>query len=190
MKAPTTIFLLRHASSRPDYNIPESQWPLSDDGLRQSRELVQKLVLLEVSAIYSSPYGRARETVRPFAEHSGQTVLIHDDLRERKLTPTQQANWLELVERSFSDDQFAVPGGESAAQAYQRFRTAVAQIAERHLGQRVLVASHGNVIALFLKGLNNTFGFLAWKQMPNPALYRIEFMDSGPRWDESFRVVH
>ncbi len=59
----TTIFLLRHAESAPHKDLPEPEWPLSEQGAKQALEICDLLLPLNIDRIFSSPYKRARETV-------------------------------------------------------------------------------------------------------------------------------
>jgi broad specificity phosphatase PhoE len=52
----------------------------------------------------------------------------------------------------------------------------------RHaVGARLLVASHGNLIALILKTLEPAVGYSFWEQMPTPAIYHLEHDGIGWR---------
>ena len=61
----TTIVLIRHAESSPSRDIPESNWPLSSRGIVQAQELGEALSDIGITAVISSPYRRALDTVRP-----------------------------------------------------------------------------------------------------------------------------
>ena len=52
----TTVFLLRHAESTVDPALPESDWPLSEAGLRQASELCTTLAPLGIDHVVSSPF--------------------------------------------------------------------------------------------------------------------------------------
>ena len=63
MSPNTRLYLVRHAESAPSPDLPEPEWPLSDDGRVQAEALVPTLAKLDISAAYSSPYPRAVDTV-------------------------------------------------------------------------------------------------------------------------------
>jgi 2,3-bisphosphoglycerate-dependent phosphoglycerate mutase len=49
-----------------------------------------------------------------------------------------------------------------------------------HEGQTLLVASHGNALALFLSTLDGGFGHEGWRSMRNPDLYRVSYDNGRP----------
>src|SRR5690349_3047397 len=81
----TTLYLVRHAESAPSDDVPEPDWPLSARGVAQASALAPAMRGLGITAIYSSPYLRARHTVAPLAEALGLPVTVRDALRERAL---------------------------------------------------------------------------------------------------------
>jgi 2,3-bisphosphoglycerate-dependent phosphoglycerate mutase len=81
----TCLCLVRHAQSLPFPHQPESDWVLSPVGIEQARGLVPILKRHGVQKVYSSPYVRCRETLRPFAEAHGIELAIHEGLRERRI---------------------------------------------------------------------------------------------------------
>lgn len=111
---------------------------------------------------------------------------MRPDLRERILVSGIVPHYLELVEASFRDPEFAPPGGESARACQTRIRQALDDLALNHCGQVVLACSHGNAIAFYLRSLDERFDFERWRCMPNPALYRVDYSDGQPEWDEAF----
>ena len=48
----------------------------------------------------------------------------------------------------------------------------------RHRGGQVLVATHGNMLALLLNGMDSTFGYDFWRRLSFPDVYRLAFDDA------------
>ena len=69
--------------------------------------------------IVSSPYPRAKETIRPLAELLNLPILLEEDFRERKI-----GCWVEdfngYCKRQWEDFSYALPEGESLQQVQQR----------------------------------------------------------------------
>src|SRR5690606_1494565 len=86
--APLDVLLIRHAESVPvgtrSYNVDDR--PLTDAGRTAAAELAYELEDYELTAIYSSPYARALETLEPLARLRGLHVHELVDLRERRLS--------------------------------------------------------------------------------------------------------
>ena len=58
--------------------------------------------------------------------------------------------------------------------------------------QTIVAATHGNLLALLLNGLDSTFGYEFWKRMTFPDVFELRFEDavlSGVRrvWKEAAR---
>ena len=171
----TEIVLIRHASSAPDPAVPEPDWPLSADGVAQARDLAQDPSLSTVTRIFTSPFLRARDTVAPLAARLDLPVRVHEDLRERCLSPRRLDDWSTQLERSWRDFDHALPGGESSRQCQARVTAALHEIVAEAEGHRIALASHGNAISLFLHGLDGRFGFEDWAAMRNPDLFEVEW---------------
>lgn len=185
----TTIYLIRHAESAPDLHLPEPFWPLSPVGRRQAKDLVPLLRDLSPTHIYSSPYPRAIDTVRAFADTANLPIALDHDVRERRLTATHHPDWLALVERAWTDFDFRLPECESSREAQTRMRLAIERIMERHIGETTLVASHGNAIGLLLNALDPAFGFRQWKTLRNPDVICLKAPAGKLEWDRSYKFA-
>jgi 2,3-bisphosphoglycerate-dependent phosphoglycerate mutase len=180
----TTIYLVRHAESEPSADTPEPAWPLSARGLAQATSLVPAMHGLGISAIYSSPFPRALQTVAPLAAALAVDVSVIDALRERALGRVQFGDDIgSIVQRCWADASFALPGGESNAACTGRVVQAIAQLATRHGGKSIAVASHGNALALYLGTLEPSFGYEQWRSMRNPDLFRVVYDQDRATWD-------
>ena len=187
--SPARVVLIRHAESKPAANLPESEWPLSRTGKIQAEALVKTLRIQGIEAVYSSPYLRAIDTVKPFAEAVGLEVHIDTNLRERELTHGFHADWKELIHKAWDDLTFALPGCESGLDCQARIRGCVDGLALRNHGRTIAVASHGNAIGLFLNSLDGTFGLEGWASMNKPDVFCVEYDSGGtPTWDTAFNI--
>ena len=62
-------------------------------------------------------------------------------------------DWRAHLKRSWEDFDYAAPGGESGRIAQARIVRVLDTIASRHSAGTVIVASHGNLIALALNAI-------------------------------------
>ncbi len=181
--APLDVLLVRHAEPLPfgTPDLHDDDRPLTDAGRSAADELAAELDGWEVTAIYSSPYDRAVQTVRVLAERRGLPVHLLDDLRERRLSPEPHDEWRVTLERSWSDADFELPGGESGRTAQRRAMAVLDLLRTRHAdGGRIVLGSHGNLISLILQALQPEVGYDFHMAMPTPALYRLTH--DGLRW--------
>ena len=181
--APLDVLLVRHAEpisfGTPD--IHDDDRPLTDAGRAAADELAAELDGWEITAIYSSPYERAVQTVTILAERRGLTIQLLDDLRERRLSVEPHDEWRATLERSWDDADFELPGGESGRSAQRRAIAILDLLRTRHAdGGRIVLGSHGNLISLILQALQPEVGFEFHMAMPTPALYRLTH--DGLRW--------
>jgi 2,3-bisphosphoglycerate-dependent phosphoglycerate mutase len=181
--APLDVLLVRHAEPIPvgTPDIHDDDRPLTDAGRAAADELATELDGWEITAIYSSPYERAVQTVTVLAERRGIPVQLLDDLRERRLSLEPHDAWRTTLERSWSDADFELPGGESGRTAQRRAIAILDLLRTRHAdGGRIVLGSHGNLISLVLQALQPEVGFDFQMAMPTPALYRLTH--DGLRW--------
>jgi 2,3-bisphosphoglycerate-dependent phosphoglycerate mutase len=181
--APLDVLLVRHAEPTPigAPDVLDDDRPLSEAGREAAHELAAELDGWEITAIYSSPYARALETVTILAERRGMRVQLLNDLRERRLSIEPHDEWRESLARSWTDAEFALPGGETGRDAQRRAIATLDLLRVRHPdGGRLVVGSHGNLISLILQALEPGVGFEFHMAMPTPALYRLTH--DGLRW--------
>jgi len=180
------VILVRHAMPIPTYapgwEDRDDDRPLSEEGFRQADELALELDAYGLTAVYSSPYPRARQTVEPTAARHGLEVQLLADLRERRLMAGQRPDWREHLQRSWSDPGYAMNGGESSRDAQRRGVGVLDLLRIRHNeGGRLLVGSHGNLISLILQALEPGVDMDFHLAMPTPALYHLQHDGVGWR---------
>ena len=132
---------------------------LNAEGLAQAHALGARLAAEHIDLLLSSDLGRALQTASAIAAHSGHEVVIEPRLRERRmgifqgLTPAEvQARHPEEYARfSSHDPDYAIPGGESMRQLYERSVACFTELAERHAGLTLAVVTHGGVLAMFYR---------------------------------------
>jgi 2,3-bisphosphoglycerate-dependent phosphoglycerate mutase len=181
--APLDLILIRHAEPVPfgTPDVADDDRPLSDDGRRAAGELAEELDGWEVTAVYSSPYARALETVAILADRRRLPIQVIEDLRERRLSVEPHETWADSLERSWDDADFSLPGAESNRSAQRRGVGTLDLLRVRHPdGGRLVVGSHGNLISLILQALEPDVGFAFHMDMPMPAVYRLTH--DGMRW--------
>lgn len=166
--------LVRHAEAvaPSDPGHEENDRPLAVGGRRDAERLADELAAEAVAAIYSSPYPRAVQTVEPLARRLRLEISLVDDLRERLLSSGALPDWREQLQRSWTEFGYALEDGESSAEAQRRVSEVLATLGRRHPGGRIVVASHGNLIALALHAIApEQVDFEFWAAMPTPAVY-------------------
>ena len=158
----TEIWVVRHGETPWNVVRRVQGWediPLNEKGIEQAQALGKHLATLKatgdgVDAIYTSDLKRAHHTASILADSLGLTLNIEPGVRERHFgvlqgliygEMDQQAPEAAKVWRS-RDPDAELPGGESLGFFHQRVVQAIDDIAAKHLGQRVMVVSHGGAM--------------------------------------------
>src|SRR2546429_2212998 len=156
MKAPTLVFLVRHALTRRTGAVLQGRAPgvhLSDDGRRQADGVAARLAALpKIAALYASPLERARETAAAIARARGLAVRVERGLSEldvgawtgRSLKRVARRPEWRAVQRHPSGFRF--PGGESFTEMQARIVSSLARLVERHAGAVLVAVSHADPI--------------------------------------------
>jgi 2,3-bisphosphoglycerate-dependent phosphoglycerate mutase len=180
-----TILLVRHAEpvAPGTAGFDEFTRPLTAKGMRDAERLSETLAGMRIDGAYSSPYLRARQTIEPIARARGLTIETVDDLRERLLSAVEAPDWRSHLRRSWDDFDYAAAGGESGRIAQARVMRVLDTIASRHRGGTVILASHGNLIALALHAVMAGVDYEFWESIPTPAVFTL--IREGDRWTVS-----
>ena len=166
----STLYLVRHAHAE---WTPDENRPLSARGQADAEQVAHVLGGVPITAIYASPARRARETVAPLAAHLGLSIHILPGLRERELCNTAVSDFFEAVKATWSDPSFAHPGGESNATAQGRGVAVVHRLQKRHRDERIVLATHGNLLALVLQHFDPRVDFAFWRSLTMPDIYAL-----------------
>lgn len=168
--------------------MPEPEWALSERGEQQADALVPILAALGIEHVYSSPFRRCRDTLRPFAERTGVPLTIHPGLRERCLSSQWLGDFREVWERSWADFSFALEGGESSRTCRDRIAAAVADIVASAPGRTLALGSHGYSIGLLLTTLDPTYGIREAGTLRTPEIIKLVHEGDVLQWDRDFSL--
>ncbi|MDY0890976.1 histidine phosphatase family protein [Frigoribacterium sp. CFBP9030] len=144
----TLLYLVRHGET--DWNRARriqgaTDIPLNDLGRSQARETGDLLSRRRVTAVVASPLVRAVETGAIIADVLGLPAPLHvPAIAERRYGEAEGLTGTEVEARFPAGTP--VPGRESRTDLVARVLPALADIARRHDGGLVVVATHGAVI--------------------------------------------
>jgi len=152
----TLVLLVRHGRTPTTGRILPGRAPglhLAEAGLREAETVADRIARMPaVTAVYSSPMERARETADRIGAARGVAVVVEPDLSEcdngawtgaelRALAKTPE--W-RIVQRHPSGFRF--PQGESFIEMQTRVTSALARLVARHPGETVVAVSHADPI--------------------------------------------
>lgn len=178
----TIIGLIRHGVT--DWNQQgrmqgQNDIPLNNDGREQAKLLGKRLAEEQWDFIYASNMKRARETAEIIADMMGKSLSAADErLRERTFGRIDGTTEVERLEKWGPQWRSLEHGGELEANVLARAMDFLNEIERKHRGKRVLVVTHGAVIAIVLR---NLFPDLPDEPLHNTCV-NVLYKD-GDRWD-------
>lgn len=189
--AATRILLVRHgqtAWNRAQRIQGHVDIALNDTGVAQAQALAASMQGEPISAVYSSDLSRAQATAQAVAEHNGLPLHTEPALRERHYGAFEgltyadiETQWPEQAEAwRRRDPAFAPNGGESLLDLVARVRPALEAIAARHVGEQIMLVTHGGVIDViyrFASGMDLS-AKRTW-ELTNTAVNRLLWSPQG-----------
>jgi len=183
---PTTLVLVRHGET--DWNRERrfqghANTPLNDAGRRQAGELATLLRGDGLSAVYTSPLLRAKDTATIVAAGLGLDPYELEELREIDVGDWQGLTIDEV--RTRHPEQLDVawrsgwPNGETHEELAERVLPALLDLDRRHAGERVLGVTHAGPIRVVLAaaaGLSHEESRLQIGPLENCAIFRFAIL--------------
>ena len=162
-----TYYFIRHAHSI--YTPDEINRPLSDKG-QASLVQLEFLAYKSITAIYSSPYQRAIQTVEPLAQSLKLSIQTDKRLIERKLSSQAIADrdFEQCLMQLWSQPTFSLVGGESNQQAQQRALAFLYELESKHQNEEIIISSHGNLICILLCAFDLSIDYNFWHNLSMP----------------------
>lgn len=155
MMCMTRFLLIRHATTNSVGKSLTGRMPgtpLNEEGALQAQQLAQRLAVLPIAAIYSSPVERALQTAACMAKVLQLEPVTSDDFLELDFGQWTGASFDTLA----GDQQFQrfnsfrshtrIPDGETMLEAQGRIVSGLQKCCSRHSGQTVAVVSHSDMI--------------------------------------------
>jgi probable phosphoglycerate mutase len=155
----TTFLLIRHGHTDLVGNTLAGRSEgvhLSVQGEREVAELTRRIRDFEITAVFSSPLERTRETARPLADALGLEVMVREDLNE-----IDYGLWTGMKMSSLAEDPAwarynrfrsgtGIPGGEWFVDVQARVVRLLEELRAEHPHETLAVVSHGDVIRVAL----------------------------------------
>lgn len=162
------IYFIRH--SLKDRQIKKQDAPLSQEGQSLAELLPAVFSDIAVDTIYSSPYIRSIDTVKPIAESKGLPIIIKDSLGERKVgtsvTPVDN-----FAETQWNDFDFKLENGESLNEVKIRLLAALDDCLKQE-DHVMIIGGHSTAFAVLFHTLTHgKFGYQEYKKMPSPGIF-------------------
>ena len=172
----TQLYFVRHA--HPLYrNHNDAGRELSPRGLEDRKLVTAFLMDKEIDAVLSSPYSRAVDTVRHFADTVRMPIIHIPDFRERLVAGKWIDDFDTFCRQQWADFSYRLPGGECLQEVQDRNISGVMRVLKEYAGQRVVIGSHGTAISTVLNYFDPTFGYEGFESIRRlmPWIVRLDF---------------
>jgi broad specificity phosphatase PhoE len=182
LSTPRTLLLIRHAAPERQPSLPAREWRLSPRGRASCAALAEAVAPYAPRAVIASEEPKARETAELVAHPLGLSVETEANLHEqdRRAVPYfgSTERFAAVVRAFFARPDELVFGGETAAQACERFAAAVDEVLATYPTANLAIVTHGTVISLVVGARTNTDPYTLWQRLGLPALLAIRL----PEW--------
>lgn len=170
----TKVYYVRHAE--PNYrNHDDRTRELTEKGLSDRKKVTAFLWDKGITVVASSPFKRALDTMKDFADLSGLEIELIEDFRERKIgvwvedfTAFSQKQWL--------DFSYKLSDGECLQEVQDRNVTALKRLIEKYKGKNIVLGGHGTALCTILNYFDASFGYQDFLEMKAKMPWIVELV--------------
>lgn len=174
----TTAYFVRHAE--PDFtNHNDMERPLTIKGKEDSKLVTDYLRDKDIEIVLSSPYLRAVETVKDFADSFGHTIITVEDFRERKVDGVWIEDFNRFTEQQWSDFNYKLSDGECLNEVQIRNVNALKQVIKEYSDKNIVIGSHGTALSTIINYFKPSFGFVDFQRIRTIMPWIVKFTFQG-----------
>ncbi|MBQ8316054.1 MAG: histidine phosphatase family protein [Lachnospiraceae bacterium] len=174
----TRVYFIRHAE--PNYNNHDDMTrELSEKGLKDRVLVTEFLRDKQIDAVLSSPFKRAVDTVRDFAEKSGLEIKVVEDFRERRIDNCWIEDFNGFCKKQWEDFNYKLSDGESLEEVQTRNIAALKNVLKRYEGKNLVVGSHGTALSTIINYYDKSFGYAQFEEIRGLMPWVVPFSFEG-----------
>ncbi len=179
----TTVYFVRHAQPEHDH-IDDRTRPLTEEGIADSKIVLETLKDKEIDAFYCSPYKRSISTIQEVAEYYEMDIQIDERLRERKKGVNGNSHG--MFQKRWADLEYHEEGGESVGMVQRRNIEALKEILATNDGKNIVIGTHGTALSSIMNYYIPEFGCDDFLRIIDWMPYIVEMDFEGQNfWDLS-----
>jgi len=170
----TTIYFVRHC--KPDAKIYDDRnRPLTEEGLEDSKQVLEILKDKKIDIFISSPYKRSYDSIKKAADYYKKNIITDERLRERKAG--KNSNNHEMFKKRWADFNFAEEDGESIGSVQKRNIEALNEILEKYQNKTIVIGTHGTALSSILNYYDTSFNGESFMKIIDlmPYIVKMEF---------------
>lgn len=176
----TELYFVRHAEPNHS-NHDDASRELTEKGLRDRRLATAFLADKNITAVLSSPFKRAVDTVQDFADAAGLSVLTDPDFRERRVDSVWIDDFDGFCKQQWADFDYRLTDGETLHMVQERNLAALRRALHTYSGQAVAVGSHGTALSTLVHYFDPTFGHEDFKSIAKLMPWIVRFTFDGTK---------
>lgn len=174
----TNVYFIRHAEPNYD-NHDDMTRELSEKGLKDRVLVTEFLQDKQIDAVLSSPFKRAVDTVREFAEQQEMEIEIIEDFRERRIADCWVEDFKDFCKKQWEDFSYKLSDGECLREVQTRNITALKNVLKQYEGKNIVVGSHGTAVSTIINYYDNSFGHAQFEEIRGLMPYVVQFCFEG-----------
>ncbi|EEK88133.1 Phosphoglycerate mutase [Bacillus thuringiensis serovar pakistani str. T13001] len=172
--------MVRHGES-PKLEGNERMRGLTERGHMDARRVTDILKAERIDTFISSPYNRAMLTIEESANFHEKEIVVYENLKECMFSSEDQVisdkEVYPLVQKMFSNPDFARTEGESYADCQRRVVKVLKEILMDFRGCKIVIGTHGLVMTLMMNYFDKQYGFEFLMNTSKPDIYKMEFKE-------------
>jgi len=174
----TNVYFVRHAA--PNYkNHNDLERELSEKGLQDRALVTAFLADKEICAVFSSPYKRSMDTVRPFSEAKALPIIPVEAFRERKIDSCWIEDFDSFSKNQWEDFRYKLTDGESLGEVQKRNIAALNRVLEKYEGKNIVIGSHGTALSTVINYYDPGFGYADFNRIRGLMPWIVKFCFEG-----------
>ena len=162
----TTLIIIRHGETfwNREHRIQgHLDSALTPEGIAQAEACAERLIAEPIDQVVASDLNRVRHTAEILLAARALPVTFDATLRERCFGIGEGMTYAEMdgkypqmfAQAGLVDSEFTLPEGETRAAFHTRVIAAIKLLAATHEGKCLLVVTHGGVLGVIYRWLNN-----------------------------------
>jgi 2,3-bisphosphoglycerate-dependent phosphoglycerate mutase len=172
----TRIYFVRH--SKPNFSIKDDlKRPLCEEGISACKKITEYLSDKGIHKVYSSPFKRAVDTIKDFADQFEFEIEKVEDLRERKVADIWIEDFNEFAKKQWEDFNYKLSNGENLNEVQTRNINAIHRILKSNADKNIVIGTHGTALSTIINYYDNSFDYSAFSRIKNlmPFVVCIDF---------------
>lgn len=183
----TTIYLVRHAESNYKNHEDETR-ELTAKGLEDRKLVSGYLSDKNIDVVLSSPYKRAIDTVKHFAERNQLTMEIIEDFRERKVDSGWIADFDAFCRRQWEDFSYKRSDGETLGEVQERNIRALHDVMRKFKDKNIVIGTHGTALSTMINYFDRSFGYDEFAKIKSLMPWIVKFVFQDERLLEMEKI--